>query len=303
MNAGNINKSSPKSELYRHVESLSATINDLNKAYEKLQYKNNYLVAITGNVSHELRTTLNVIMSSVQLLMSKADKVVTPGNCDMVKKQLRIIKQNCYRQLKLVNNIIDSARLEAGFYEVTFENYDIVKITEQITLSVSEYIKSKSISLFFDSDIQEKIIACDPDKIERIMLNLLSNSVKFTDEGGSICVRVSGKGENVVISVKDNGKGIPEYALDDVFKPFMQIDNPLARENTGSGIGLTLVKRLVELHGGRIHAESEYGKGSNFIMELPNRTAEFDSASKKEVILQSKVQKMELEFSDIYDID
>jgi len=111
------------------------------------------------------------------------------------------MKQNCYRLLRLANNLIDITRIDSGFFEISLSNCNVVEVIEDITLSVAEYIRNKGISLQFDTDVEEKVIAIDADKIERIMLNLLSNAVKFTENQGSIYVNIKDKGESIEVSV------------------------------------------------------------------------------------------------------
>ncbi|OGO81665.1 MAG: hypothetical protein A2Y21_01055 [Clostridiales bacterium GWC2_40_7] len=257
-----------------------------------------------SNLSHELRTPLNVIMSTLQLLesiMKNSDKNETGNN---MKKYMGIMKQNCFRQLRLINNLIDITKIDSGFFEVKMQNYDIINIVENITLSVSEYIKAKSIELIFDTEAEEKIIACNPDIIERIMLNLLSNAVKFTNKGGSIFVNICDHVDTILISVKDSGIGIPKEKLDIIFERFRQVDKSLTRGQEGSGIGLSLVKSLVEIHRGSISVQSDEGKGSEFVIHLPVTTLSEDkNVVKEEVKQQNNVEKIHLEFSDIYNLN
>jgi two-component system CheB/CheR fusion protein len=172
-------------------------------------------------------------------------------------------------------------------------------------LSVSEYIKTKSIELIFDTDIEECIISCDPEKIERVILNLLSNSIKFTKPGGSMTVNMYDKGENIIISIKDTGIGIPNDKLDIIFDRFRQVDKSLTRDHEGSGIGLSIVKSLVDIHGGKISVLSEYGKGTEFIIEFPVIVMpnENDICGVFEVDSQEIIEKIHIEFSDIYSLN
>lgn len=256
-----------------------------------------------SNLSHELRTPLNVIMSALQFLESIMKDNLQKGIDTNIKKYMGIMKQNCFRQLRLINNLIDITKIDAGFFEVHLQNDDIVKVVEDITLSVAEYIKNKSIELVFDTDVEEKIMAFDPDKIERIMLNLLSNAVKFTREGGNIGVNIFDKSESILISVKDSGIGIPKEKQEVIFERFRQVDKSLNRAQEGSGIGLSLVKSIVEMHGGSIYVKSEYGKGSEFTVELPVRTVPENEAPVIEGgKQQGNVEKIHLEFSDIYSL-
>ncbi|PAB55848.1 hypothetical protein CCE28_21550 [Anaeromicrobium sediminis] len=183
-----------------------------------------------------------------------------------------------------------------------FKNYNIVSIVEDITLSVAEYIESKGIKLIFDTEIEEKIIACDAEKLERVMLNLFSNAVKFTESNGTIQVNIHDKGESILICVKDTGLGIPKDMREKIFDRFRQVDASLHRKAEGSGIGLSLVKSIVELHKGFITVESEVGKGSTFTLELPATLAgeEYDIDGEIAATSQPNVERISIEFSDIY---
>lgn len=256
-----------------------------------------------ANISHEFRTPINVLLGIIQLLNTMKIDGLCPENTEKTKRYLRIMKQNCYRLLRLTNNLIDMTRLDNGFFEVSLKNCNIVQIIEDITLSVASYIENKGISITFDTDIEEKIMAVDPDKLERIMLNLLSNAVKFTERDGSIYVNMSDKGDRIEISVKDTGIGIPEDKLNVIFERFRQVNNLLTREREGSGIGLSLTKNLVELLGGNIRATSKQGEGSEFIIQLPYRFVEGEVADKEDIYTnQSQVERIHIEFSDIYSI-
>ena len=258
-----------------------------------------------SNLSHELRTPLNVILCTLQLLDTFTNGSDVNDKERNFKKYYNIMKQNCYRQLRLVNNMIDITKLDAGFFELNLQNCNIVNVVESVTMSVSEYIRSKSIELIFDTDIEECIISCDPEKIERVILNLLSNSIKFTNPGGSMTVNMYDKGENIIISIKDTGIGIPNDKLGIIFDRFRQVDRSLTRNQEGSGIGLSIVKSLVELHRGKISVLSEYGKGTEFIIVLPvivlpkenGICGVFESES------QERIQNIHIEFSDIYSLN
>jgi len=258
-----------------------------------------------SNLSHELRTPLNVILSALQLLDTFTSGSDVNDKERRFKKYSNIMKQNCFRQLRLINNMIDITKLDAGFFELDLQDCNIVNVVESVTMSVAEYIKSKSIELIFDTDIEECIISCDPEKIERVILNLISNSIKFTKPGGSIVVNMYDKGENIIISIKDTGIGIPEDKLDIIFDRFRQVDRSLTRQQEGSGIGLSIVKSLVELHKGTISVLSEYGKGTEFIIVFPvvilpkeNGICEVFEAES-----QDRIERIHIEFSDIYSLN
>ncbi|KGK86591.1 hybrid sensor histidine kinase/response regulator [Clostridium sp. HMP27] len=255
-----------------------------------------------ANISHELRTPINVIFSSLQLYESNLRGCLDRNIYSNCHKYINIMKQNCYRLLRLTNNLIDITKIDVGYFEIYKTNVNIINLIEDITLSVADYIESKGLSIIFDTDIEEKIIACDPDKIERIILNLLSNAVKFTEPGGEIMVSIENSVENICIRVKDTGRGIPEEKLNLIFERFVQVDKSLTRDHEGSGIGLSIVKALVELHGGAIYANSQIGHGTEIIIYLPCKLVEKaeDLHPMSNSTEKNNVEKINIEFSDIY---
>ncbi|MCM0647639.1 ATP-binding protein [Clostridium swellfunianum] len=270
-----------------------------NKLHELEEY-DKLRTELFANLSHELRTPLNVICSTIQLLES-LDASTKFGE-EKIKYYLSIMKQNSIRLLRLINNIIDMTKVEGNHLALNLSNNNIVYFVEEICQSVAEFIKSQDIEIIFDTEIEEKVIAIDEEKFERIILNILSNAVKFTDKGGSIFVNIYDKEEVVEISIKDTGVGIPEDKLEFIFERFAQLDKSLSRSHEGSGIGLSLVKSLVEMHGGRIFAESRLGEGTNFIIQLPSKLVqENDSENNLTKEKESRYEKnLHMEFSDIY---
>lgn len=226
--------------------------------YEIDRVKNEYF----ANVSHELRTPINIIYSSLQLL----EGPLQPGASE---KYLTGMRENCYRLIRLVNNVIDMSKIECGRMDVTLQNLDVVTFVEDIVTSVVPFAEKKCISLIFDTEFEEKIIACDVDKMERILLNLLSNSIKFIQEYGEIIVYLYSDEVNLYISVKDNGEGIPEELHENIFNRFVQNKDSLHDYHQSSGIGLSLVKSLVEIQGGKITINRHYTEGCEFVIALP----------------------------------
>ena len=256
-----------------------------------------------SNISHELRTPLNVILSTLQLLDLYLKKDILQDDEQNIHKHIKIMKQNCFRLLRLLNNIIDISKIDSGFMSLQLQNRDIVSTIEDITLSIINYVQAKGITLIFDTNVEEKNMVFDPDKIERIMLNLLSNAIKFTEPGGNISVNLYNKGDNIIISVKDTGIGIPEQKQDIIFERFRQVDETLSRNSEGSGIGLSLVKSFVEMHDGKISVKSDYGKGSEFIIELPVYIQVIQDIALTQIqshIHENNTLKATIEFSDIY---
>lgn len=257
-----------------------------------------------ANISHEFKTPLNIILASLQVIAQNIDNenILISDNFNF-NKYTSSIKQNSYRLLRLANNLIDITKIDTGYYEIHQKNCNIISIIEDVTLSVAQYINDKNIELLFDTSTEELILACDPDKIERIMLNLLSNAVKYTGSNGYIYVNIDTTEDYVIISVKDTGIGISRENQAIIFERFMQVDDTLTRKCEGSGIGLSLVKSLVAMHGGKIAVYSIEGIGSEFTFTLPKITLpnstviyNLDDTS------HSKVEKCNIEFSDIYTI-
>lgn len=255
-----------------------------------------------ANISHELRTPINVLLGTLQLTELFYRDISYDSNICRIKNYNVMMKQNCYRLLHLANNLIDMTKIDSGYMDIALQNLDIVSIVEDISMSVAGYIESKNRKLIFDTDIEEKIIACDIQKIERIVLNLLSNAVKFTKNGGSIEVSIRDRFDKIIIAVKDDGIGIPEDKINQIFDRFKQVDNLMTRSNEGSGIGLSIVKSLVEMQNGKVYVNSKFGIGSEFIVELPAITIEQESSiiSIDKYLRASNSESVQIEFSDIY---
>ena len=287
----------------KKTENLKLKIQEQSKLLDKAAEYDKLKTEFFANLSHEFRTPLNVMLSTLQLLNLIGANKSNVGNEDKVNKYYHIMKQNCYRLLRLVNNLIDITKMEAEYFKLYLKNENIIAIIEDITLSVTDYAKNKGLEITFDTDIEEKILACEADKIERIILNLLSNAIKFTPAGGNILVCIEDKNSSIIVSVKDTGTGIPLDNQLSIFKRFTQVDKSLSRHREGSGIGLSLVKSLVELHKGTIKLISEYGKGSEFIMEFPVNILppNENTISDENLAKKTSIEMINIEFSDIYD--
>lgn len=256
------------------------------------------------NLSHELRTPLNVIMSIVQLQDQACKKDDFTSLKDRYKKYNEVIKQNCYRLLRMINNVLDISKIEAGYLNLNLENKDIVSTVENITMSVVDYAKLKGINIIFDTDTEEKIMAFDGDYMERIILNLLSNAVKFTPAGKNVYVTIKDLVDTIIISVRDEGEGIAKDKQEAIFNRFIQASSDCKKRKAGTGIGLSLVKSLVELHQGAIKLDSDIGKGSEFIIYLPYTLVEEEKAEETSGgKLQDNKEQISIEFSDIHNLD
>lgn len=258
-----------------------------------LKAKDDYFLFI----AHELKTPLAIIHSAVQAI----EYLCKDEMSDKLKGFLQKIKQNTNKQLRLINNVLDIARLNAGGLKINRQNIDIVALAREITESVRLYAQQKHINLKFDSVMNSKIMALDEDMFERMLLNLLSNAIKFTPEGGQIDVVISekrsGPEEYVCLSVKDQGIGIPEDKQELVFECFGQADCTLARQTGGTGIGLSLVKKIVSAFNGEIFLKSKVGEGSTFIIQLPVYLVQ-ESKACESAAGKNLSQVIAMEFSD-----
>lgn len=274
---------------------------ELLKAKELAENTNKAQSNFISNISHELRTPIAVIMSSNQLLELNINKEKSNYLESNIQKT-NIIKQNCNRLIRLTNNIIDIAKIDSGFMDLKTKNIDIVFLIESIVNSVVPYAVTKNIDIVFDTNEEEVIMSIDPDKIERIILNLMSNAIKFSQENTNIYVTVEKSQDTLMCSVKDTGIGMEQKYLDNIFERFTQIDDIMVRKNEGSGIGLSLVKSFINLHGGEIKVKSSVGEGSEFRVYLPIK---LDENSELEITyevsdMDAVVLKTSVEFSDIY---
>lgn len=257
-----------------------------------------------ANMSHEFKTPLNIILTTLQLI-SVHCSVNTCKEKEKIFSYIKGIKQNSYRLLRLVNNLIDITKIDGKFYELKLGNFNIVNVIEEITLSVADYIGNKGKNIVFDTNEEEVILACDPEKIERILLNLLSNAMKYTLENGNIEVtlNVDWNKKKVFVHVKDDGTGIPDEFIESIFIRFRQANNLFHRRFEGSGIGLSLVKSLVEMHGGNIWVNRNLKEGAEFIFDIPIRKVKNEQNKELEnKSLNAKIETCNIEFSDIYSV-
>jgi signal transduction histidine kinase len=279
---------------------LEKSIFQKNKLLEEQRRQNDLKAQIVSALSHDLKTPVNIIYSAAQLIENTHPTESACSYCVYLFKQLKTMKQNCHRLVRLINNFIDLNKIDTGYFRLNLHNWDIIKVIEDITLSIAEYTNSKQIELVFDTEIEEKLLACDAEQLERVILNLLSNAIKFTPSNGKIEVNIKDKSESILISIKDSGTGIPGHMLDTIFEPYEQVDFSLRKKVEGSGLGLSIVKSIIDMHEGTIKVASEPGKGSEFLIELPVKILDCQGTSNDALSLNSKVERIHIEFSDIY---
>lgn len=252
----------------KQTKEINRQLEENKKLYERNirneKFKNDYFV----NLSHELRTPISIILSVLQLL----DSLKENGNVtkDRQLHYMDVIRKSSKSLLDIINDIIDSSKIESGTYKINKEkNIDIIYLVEETALNMSDYINSKGIELIIDPEVEELPICCDPNEIQRCIINLIGNAVKFTEENGQIKVLIKANDNNVSVSIEDNGLGISKDDQEFIFKRFEQGKNINSTKVSSSGIGLTLVKYIVELHDGHVKLESELNKGSKFTIVLP----------------------------------
>ncbi|MBX7368672.1 sensor histidine kinase [Clostridium chauvoei] len=249
-----------------------------------------------SNISHELRTPINVISSALQL----NKLMISDGNIEKVVRNNKLIKQNCLRLIRTINNFIDTNKLTEGFLEANKKVYNIVDIVENVVLASNKYMLLKENILIFDPEEEEIYMYCDRVHIERIMLNILSNSLKHGEIGGKIEVSIKCLKDNIEIIVENNAKAIPEDKRRVIFDKFTKLDNSLARPSEGSGLGLFLTKNLVELNDGKIDLKTIGEDGNRFIINFPYSDEKYVSYNDVLHEINQLEEKVDIEFSDIY---
>ncbi|WP_321417112.1 HAMP domain-containing sensor histidine kinase [uncultured Methanomethylovorans sp.] len=217
-----------------------------------------------ANMSHELRTPLNSIIGFSDLLLT--------GNCgELNEKQIRFtsnISNSGKDLLNIINDILDLSKIEAHQMKLNYENISIKQIVDEIMTTLKPLASNNNLHLDA-SPVENTIIKADKIKMKQILLNLTGNAIKFTPPGGYVTISSSVNDGMVNIQVKDTGIGISQEDQQKLFEPFKQIDSTFSRKYNGTGLGLSLVKKMVEMHKGRVSLKSELGKGSIFIISLP----------------------------------
>ncbi|MDW7990667.1 MAG: GAF domain-containing protein, partial [Anaerolineae bacterium] len=252
--AGNLSVAWENARLYQEALETAERLKEVDRL------KSQFL----ANMSHELRTPLNSIIGFSRVILKGIDGPIT----EQQRQDLEAIYNSGQHLLGLINDILDISKIEAGKMELTFEPTDLKEIIRGVMSTAIALVKDKPIEL--QQSVPENLptIIADSRRIRQVLLNLVSNAAKFTDEG-FIRVEARTEGDYVVISVSDSGIGIPPEKLPKIFEAFTQVDSSPSRKYGGTGLGLTISKSFVELHGGKIWVESELGKGSTFTFALP----------------------------------
>ena len=265
----------------------------LEKELNRIKEKNKFKTEFLSNVAYDIKKPINKIFETNNNLIENKGKY----NSENINNHTRLVKQNCYRLIRLLSNVEYVSRIDNGTCTLELRKCDIVKLVENIVKISKTYTDKKGIDISFKSEVNKKILSLDIDKVEKIILNILSNAIKFTDTGGKIDINLYMENEQVCISIKDTGIGIPKDKTEVIFENFEQLDTTLSRGCEGTGMGLSVVKKLANLNNIKINVESDLNKGSEFIITLPNNIVS------KNIKLQDKFaqdEKIDIEFSDIY---
>ena len=243
-----------------------------------LQESNNKLKALDelktqffANVNHELRTPLTLMLTPLVPMIEGRLGPLTPEH----KETLETVRRNGLQLLKLINNLLDLTKLEAGKMRLKIKPVEIIEYAGSFLETIKPLADRKNIHLYFQHPPHKVEITLDPDHFEKVIMNLLSNAVKFTPTDGRITIYIEDKPHSVILTVEDTGEGIPKNMLESIFDRFSQVDGSLSRTHEGTGIGLSLAREIVQLHGGKIHAESELGHGSRLVVKLLKGSAHF----------------------------
>ena len=243
---------------------LEETSEQLQKSNAKLKSLDELKTQFFANVNHELRTPLTLMLAPLGPMIEGQMGRVSAK----MKDTLETIRHNGLKLLKLINNLLDLTKLEEGKMRLKLRTQDFAEYLSTLLTSVRPLADRKDIKLFFQHPPHDVPITFDPDNFEKVVLNLLSNALKFTPERGRITVYLEEKKTTVLLTVEDTGIGIPQNMLESIFDRFSQVDGSLSRAHEGTGIGLSLASEIVKLHGGDIRVESEMGKGSRFLVEI-----------------------------------
>ena len=248
--------------LNNELANLQRELTKKNIELEKLnEEKNRFL----GIAAHDLRNPLNAIQMYSEFLSDEASEVLTPEQIEFVS----IIHSSSQFMLRLVNDLLDVAKIESGKLELNLARTDLIDLIQHNVTLNNTMASKKNISIDFqyDQDIPETLV--DTAKIEQVLNNLIVNAIKFSNEGSVINVKVARSGKEAVISVKDQGQGIPANEIDKLFKPFQRTSVRSTGGEDSTGLGLAIVRKIVMGHQGQVWVESEVGKGSTFYVALP----------------------------------
>jgi len=252
----------------RQRRMLAAALGQVEAKSREVEEANRHKSEFLANMSHELRTPLNAIIGFSEVLSQQMFGAINPKQGEYLED----IQGSGQHLLSLINDILDLSKVEAGKMELQLSRFSVAPALQSVILMVRERAKGRGIALSTEIDPAIGQLEADERKVKQVVLNLLTNAVKFTPAGGRVLLRATRDGTGVVVAIQDTGVGIAPADQARVFDEFVQARDLAAPEQEGTGLGLTLSRKLVELHGGTIRVESELGKGSTFTFTLPDAT-------------------------------
>ncbi len=218
---------------------------------------------VVAMITHDLRTPLSTIRNFLEML----DADMYGDLSEKGKKMLTLADRNSARMLSLINDLLDVEKIKAGMMELNIEDTDLAYALEQCAQSVGSLADANNIKI--DIVTEPILVKADEDRLARVITNLLSNAIKFSPAGSTITLSAKRTSQFAEVSIKDQGRGIPEEMLDTIFERFTQVMDTDSRAKGGSGLGLAICKALVEMHGGTLSVVSPYGQGTTFTFTLP----------------------------------
>jgi signal transduction histidine kinase len=253
-------------ELHRLYESQQQASQELQRLNEQLQQASRAKSNFLANMSHELRTPMNAILGFIEMVLDEIYGEVPP----QLREPLTDVQTNGKHLLRLINDVLDLSKIEAGRMELVLAEYSVQDVVETVRTSLQSLAREKGLEFVADADDNIPVALGDGKRITQCLMNLVGNALKFTKHG-RVAVCVEQQGETLLYRVSDTGIGIPKEELENIFAEFQQVDTAITREFSGTGLGLNITKKFVEMHGGRIWVDSELGKGSTFSFAIPLR--------------------------------
>ena len=278
--------SAMENEVIQRSRELAETIRELRAANLKLGELDTAKTTFFSNISHEFRTPLTLMLAPIEDALADNHQPLSPAN----KQRLQLARDNSLRLLKLVNTLLDFSRIEAGRIQASYAPVDVACFTTELVAMFQSAADKAGIRLIIDCPAVSEPVWIDREMWEKIIPNLVSNALKFTF-AGEVAVRLREHAAHITIDVIDTGIGIPEAELPHIFERFYRVSGNSGRTYEGTGIGLSLVRELIELHGGRINVQSTVNKGTSFHIEIPKGNAHLPAASLASQTIDSAISR------------